>query len=129
MPRTAHATDFAVDVDQLGRFLFARRSVGDLFKIRGRYNQVTDGHYDADGNMADIAALAFVTIQLLLVGGPDGFDLDHLDPLVDDDYENKLITIWRALRDKELSFRSGQDKGGKEGRAGTGEHPSPVVSQ
>jgi len=128
MPRQAHATDFAVDIDRLGRFIFARRSIGDQFKIRGRYNQVSEGFYDADGNMADLAALAFLTIQILLVSGPDSFDLDALDPLVDDEYEHKIFAIWRALRDKERSFRPQPHQGGQESGPGTGAHPSTVVS-
>jgi hypothetical protein len=127
MPRTANATDFAVDVDRQGRFIFARRSVGDIYKIRGRYHQATDGFYDADGNMADISALAYVTIQTLMVSGPEGFDVDLIDPLLDDDYDTKILAIWRALRNKELSFRPKQDKVSKEGGAGAGELAPAVV--
>jgi hypothetical protein len=129
MPRTANATDFAVDIDNLGRFHFARRSVSDTYKIRGRYNQITDGHYDADGNMADLSALAFVTIQTLLVSGPEGFDIHNLDPLIDDNYEDKILTVWRALREKELSFRPKPQKDRQAGGSGAGEHLPPVVSQ
>jgi hypothetical protein len=122
MHRSANATDFFVDVPNLGGFNFARRQIGDVFKIRGRYNQLTEGFYDAEGRMADLVALAFVTIQTLLVSGPEGFDLEALDPLVDDDFDTKLLSIWRALRDKELSFRPQPKEAGQATRSGTGEH-------
>jgi hypothetical protein len=121
MSRAPHAADFFVDVGQLGRFNFARRQIGDVFKIRGRYNQLTEGFYDAEGRMADLVALAYVTIQTLLVSGPDGFDIDTLDPLIDDEFDTKLLSIWRALRDKELSFRPKPQEAGKATRSGTGE--------
>lgn len=105
MPKTPNATDFPVDVDKIGRFMFARRAPGDTFKIRGRYNHMTDGFYDDSGNMADISALAFVSIQTLLVSSPDDFDLSAIDPIMDDNWEDKIIAIWTALREKELSFR------------------------
>jgi hypothetical protein len=121
MSRIANASDFFVDVPDVGCFNFARRQIGDVFKIRGRYNQLTEGFYDTEGRMADLVALAYVTIQTLLVSGPDGFDIDALDPLIDDDFDIKLLSIWRALRDKELSFRPQPQEIGKATRTGTGE--------
>jgi len=127
MRRYPHTTDFTLDVDRLGRFTFARRNIGDQFKIRGRYNQITDGFYDPDGNMADVSALAYVTIQTLLVSAPAGFDLNRLDPLIDDEFESKILAIWRALRQKELSFRPQSNQGCEAAGAVAGEHLSPVV--
>lgn len=129
MARTPKATDFEVDVDGIGRFIFARRNVGDVYKIRGRYTVLTDGHYDAEGNMADLGALGFVTIQTLLVSGPPGFDLEALDPILDDDFDTKVMSIFAALRAKELSFRP-QPKAGSEGAgAGAGGDVRTVVPQ
>ena len=121
MSRSASSSDFFVEIPDLGRFNFARRQIGDVFKIRGRYNQLTEGFYDAEGRMADLVALAYVTIQVLLVSGPDDFDFNALDPLLDDDFDTKLLSIWRALRDKELSFRPKPQETGKAARTGTGE--------
>ena len=120
MTRSAHATDFFIEVERLGRFHFARRRIGDMFKIRGRYHQITEGFYDEEGRMADLTALAFVTIQTLLVSGPEGFNIHNLDPLIDDDVDATLLAIWRALRDKELSFRPQPQETGEGTRAGTG---------
>ena len=81
----------------------------------------SEGFYDAEGRMADLVALAFVTIQVLLVSGPDGFDIDTLDPLLDNDFDTKLLNIWRTLIDKESSFRPKPQEAGKAARQGTGE--------
>ena len=121
MSRGAQATDFFVEVPNLGRFNFARRQIGDVFKIRGRYNQLTEGFYDTEGRMADLVALAYITIQTLLVSGPEGFDIGALDPLLDDDFDTTLLDIWRALRDKELSFRPQPKEASQAARQGTGE--------
>ena len=121
MSRIASPADFFIDVPNIGRFNFARRQIGDVFRIRGRYNQLTEGFYDAEGRMADLVALAYVTIQTLLVSGPDGFDIDALDPLMDDDFDTKLLSIWRALRDKELSFRPQPKEVGQAARPRAGE--------
>jgi hypothetical protein len=105
MPRTPHSTDFHVDVDKIGRFCFARRQIADIYKIRGRYNVMTEGFFDDQGRMSDLEALAFVSIQTLIVESPPDFDVDKIDPLLDDDFSEKIMAIWGALRTKELSFR------------------------
>lgn len=127
MTRAPHGTDFHVDVDGLGRFCFARRTMGDVYRIRGRYNQITGGFYDDDGRMADLSALGYVTIQTLLVEGPEGFDLETLDPLVDDDYDEKVLRIFTALREKELSFRPRPTPSSEAAGQGHGTNVRPVV--
>jgi len=125
MPRTAHATDFFVEVDKIGRLCFARRTLADQLLIRGRYNAATEGNYDVDGNMADIAALAYVTIQTLLVSG---FDIETIDPLMDDEWDTKIMSVWRALREKELSFRPNKNVVSQAAGSEGSEQPSAVVS-
>jgi hypothetical protein len=129
MPRQAHATDFFVEVDRLGRFNFARRTIEDTFKIRGQYHQITSGYYDDDGNMCDLGALSYVTVRALLVSGPENFDIDQLDPLVDDEVDSKLVAIWRALREKELSFRPKARVIGAGGGAEAGANLPALVSE
>jgi hypothetical protein len=129
MPRAANSTDFFVEVDGIGQFNFARRTVGDTYKIRGRYNQITDGYYDEEGRMADLSALGYVSIQTLLVEGPSGFDIETLDPLVDEDFDAKVLRIFSALRAKELSFRPRPAKGSEAAGQGNGGNVRPVVSE
>lgn len=107
MARAPQATDFTVEVDGLGTFVFGRRSTMDVYKIRGRYNALTEGNYAADGTMHDLGALGYVTLQTLLVSAPECFNLASLDPLMDDDFDEKIMKVFSALRAKELSFRPG----------------------
>lgn len=118
MTRTPGANDFSVDVEGIGSFVFARRQQRDIYRIRGEYNKMTGGNYDEDGNYADLSALAFVTLSLLMVDAPSGFSISA-DPLVDDQWEEKLIKVFTALREKELSFRPGSAQAGQGGGEGT----------
>lgn len=109
--RHASPGDFTVEVDGIGTFIFARRQMRDTYRIRGEYNKLTGGNYDDDGNFNDLPALAHATLAVLMVQAPDGFDLDALDPLTDDDCDTKIMKVFAALREKELSFRPGSRAG------------------
>lgn len=113
MSRSAGPSDFHLDVEGVGKFVFARRTPRDVYRIRGEYANLTDGNYDADGNYADISALGFATIKVLMVSAPDGFSLDQLDPLVDEAWEEKVVKVFTSLREKELSFRPGTGASGQ----------------
>jgi hypothetical protein len=103
--RAAQSTDFSVDVENIGRFTFARRKMGDVGKIRSRYNVMTEGNYTPEGYIADMTSWAIVTLQTLTVAQPDSFNIDNLDPLEDPDCEKKVTSIYNALRNMEDSFR------------------------
>lgn len=102
--RIAKETDFKVDVEGYGVFTFGRRTKDDVYRIRSRYAAITESHYDAEGRAADIGALGFVTLKTLMVAGPEGFDLDAIDPLLDDDFDTKILKIFGALRVREAAF-------------------------
>jgi hypothetical protein len=126
MAREAQGSDFEVKVDGFGAFVFARRNVNDAFMIRGRYAQVTGGNYDDKGRAADYSALAFVTIETLLVAAPRSFSLNP-DPLMDEEWDVPFMKVFAALRAKELSFRPRKDPAGEGPGPGNGEHVPPVV--
>lgn len=105
MARKPNSSDFSIDVDGIGRFIFARRTMRDTYRIRGDYGELTNGNYDEDGAMVDISALGYATIKTLMVSGPEGWSLDEMDPLSDEDPEEQIMKVFTALREKELSFR------------------------
>lgn len=111
--RPAGQGDFNVDVDGIGAFIFARRHQRDVYRIRGEYNKLTGGNYDDQGSFNDFPALAHATLAVLMVQAPDGFDLDKLDPLTDEGCDEKILKVFGALREKELSFRPGAGAGSK----------------
>jgi hypothetical protein len=77
-----------------------------VFKIRSRYNALTEGNgYNEDNKVNDYGALGLVTLQTLMVGEPEAFGLESMDPLMDDDFEEKIMKVFTALRVKEQSFR------------------------
>lgn len=112
--RKASGTDFHVDVEwkkqsgaveQLGRFTFGRRTMRDVFLIRGEYSRLTMGNWTESGLAEDLGAFAIATLSVLLVEAPASFDLATVDPLLDDTWEDKTASVFSALRAKELSFR------------------------
>jgi hypothetical protein len=103
--RTAKETDFNVEVEGFGTFVFGRRTREDHFKIRSRYNVLTEGLYDEKGNCSDISALGYVVLQTMLVSCPETFNFEALDPLMDDDFDKKIMKVFTALSAKEQSFR------------------------
>jgi hypothetical protein len=105
MARTAKDSDFPVEVDGIGRFKFARRTQKDRYLIRTYYGQLTNDHWQEDGSVADMEAFMHATIHILAVEQPDGFSVDQLDPIMDDDIHKKIEKIFLALRQKEVSFR------------------------
>ena len=119
MARQPGPGDFTVDVEGIGTFVFARRQQRDVYRIRGEYNKLTGGNYDDDGGFNDFPALAHATLAVLTVESPDGFSLDKLDPLTDDSCDEKILKVFAALREKELSFRPKRREGSEAAGEGT----------
>lgn len=126
--RSQGNNDFAVEVDGLGRFYFGRRTMQDMYRIRGEYSSMTSGNFDENGNAADFSAMGFITLKALMVSAPVGFDIDALDPLTDDTAEDKVVRVFVALRSKELSFRAQPKAAQQEAGQGSGVELGGVVS-
>lgn len=95
---------FAVEVPELGTFLFRRRNMRDNFAIEGEASRLVGG--PVDDPILGAGAMAYATIQRLLVQPPDGWTLDGLNP-----YETRAVEqIYRiagALGEAEGRFRTG----------------------
>ena len=94
---------YTVEVDGIGTFFFAKRTMRHEFKIQAEYSRLTEGVETPTANLEYIAGV-FSTLRVLTIKGPDGWDLDALDPLESEDFE-KVIRVHAALRAKEGSFR------------------------
>jgi hypothetical protein len=103
--RSAKDSDFNVEVEGFGTFVFGRRTKEDVFRIRSRYNVLTEGNYTEDGRVADLGALGYVTLQTLMVSAPESFNLDAMDPIMDDDFVEKILKVYGAFSAREQSFR------------------------
>lgn len=119
MPRTAHSGDFSIEVEGIGRFTFGRRTQRDQYRIRGLYAQMTGDNWRTDGRVGDGEAWMHANIEVLTVAFPPTFSLDGIDPLLDDENDDRISRIYHALREKEQSFRQKPAVGSTESGAGT----------
>ena len=102
MARPANKTDFTVDVEGVGRFVFGKREMADEIKIHVEYSRLTEAVTPTP--WLDQVATWMSTLRVMTVRFPGGFDIDELDPLEDDTYQ-KLMKAHAAFLAKERSFR------------------------
>lgn len=96
--------DFDFDVEGVGRFVYARRTIGDQIKIRRRFIELCDGQMD-DPELSFFAGIA-AAHEVLCVTCPEGWeDLIALDMNSPERNISKVIALDKALADKEDSFR------------------------
>jgi hypothetical protein len=123
--RNPSKSDFPLEVDGIGSFVFARRTVRDRFRITSEYMRLTGG-VAVEGTDFSVVAEAHATIGVLMVDAPDHFSsmLDPATVSVDEDADDeKISTVFFALRAKELSFRPKSNKVSEvEGETSGGEH-------
>lgn len=109
--RTPRDTDFAVTLPGVGDFTFARRTLGDAMKIRGRYLRLL-GEAGAGGDAEPDAELSgyanvIATISVLLVKAPAAHwgDLEALDLMAQPEALDQLVSLYTLLSEAEDSFR------------------------
>ena len=105
-------TDFTVNVEGVGNFTFARRTMADEFAIQRKFAELAGGSDHTDWLSMVGGWVASLTV--LTVRAPDGWDISDMDPLDEEVYAN-LSRVHQALRDKEDSFRSQRGKGSEAG--------------
>ena len=97
-------TDFAVEVEGVGRFVFGRRKMRDEMAIQREYADILGGVEPTA--WLNVVGGWMSTLKVLTVRAPDDWVLDELDPLDEGTYE-KLRKVHKALTEKERSFRPG----------------------
>lgn len=118
-------TDFEVTVDGIGTFTVGRRKMADELKIQVEYARIVDGVKPTE--WLDIVANWISVFKVLIVFAPPSWDLDEMDPLDEPSYE-KMGRVFKAIRDKELSFRKGTVQSSQAASEGTGsDNPVPVA--
>lgn len=103
--RTSKPTDFTVEVEGVGRFTFARRTMGDELAIQREFADILQG-VDKPTAWLETMGGWLSVLRVLTVRAPDDWDLESLDPLDNETYA-KLNRVYEGLRDKERSFRAG----------------------
>lgn len=126
MNRQPAATDFHVEVPNVGTFSFAKRTLRDEMRIAAEYSRLTEG-VETPSTWLAIVAGWISTLKVLTVSAPDGWNIDAMDPLDKETYD-RLREVHVALRAKEDSFRAGTGKAGQARRPGSGEVEGVLVS-
>lgn len=114
MARRPQTTDFTLPVDGIGTFTFGRRTMADEIKIQVEYARIIEGVEPTEW-LSRVGGW-ISTLKVLTVRAPEGWDIDEMDPLDEDVYENMML-VYLALRAKEDSFRrkpgTGSETGGE----------------
>lgn len=116
--RTAKESDFFIELPDVGRFRFGRRTFGDRIAIRANYLRFI-GEFDGlDTDLAVFASIAAI-YPVLCVECPAGWEvLTDIDMTVPG-AEDKIFKLYDMLIDKEDSFRQKPVAGGEGAGEGT----------
>lgn len=120
------AKEFDLHVDGIGAFTFARRNMRAELAIAAEFSRLTEGVETPSAFLETIAGW-ISTLKVLTLKAPDGWLLDELDPLDDENYA-LLMKVHAALRAKEGSFRRGPGVASEAQRSGNGDNASLLVS-
>lgn len=101
--RSESTSDFQVDVEGVGGFVFGKRTMRDQLLIGAEFSRLSDGVENPSGWLSAIGG-AIAALNVLTVKAPAGWSIDAMDPLDDDTYAN-ILKVHAALRAKEDSFR------------------------
>jgi DNA primase len=100
--REPSATDFTIPLPDVGDFVYARRTIGDMMKIRVVYLRYLQGEdEEADKELSFFAGIT-AAHSVLCVSCPAGWeDLTALD----DSKGLQVVELSNLLTEKEDSFR------------------------
>lgn len=125
MARQAKVNDYYIDVPDIGRFRCARRTMRDEVDVQREYASMAGG-VEPTAWLITIAEY-LSTLRVLLVDAPEGWDMENMDPLDDETYE-QLGRVFAALREREESFRRKSKPASEANSPAAGEHGGSVVS-
>lgn len=114
--RAPSTSDFHVDVEGIGNFVFARRTMRDELRIAAEFSRYTEGVKTPTDFLETIGGW-MATLKVLAVSVPHNWDPESLDPF-DDDTHEKILKVYGALRAKEGSFRKAKQAASEAGRSG-----------
>lgn len=126
MARRPQKTDFILNVEGIGSFTFAKRTMADEIKIQVEYARIIEGVEPTEW-LSRVGGW-ISTLKVLTVRAPEGWDIDDMDPLDENVYENMAL-VYVALRAKEDSFRRKHGAGSEEGSEAQGENDRLLVSE
>lgn len=103
--REPSTTDFTIPLPETGDFVFGRRTMGDMIKIRVEYLKLVGSYGDTDSELVYFGGFV-ASYVVLMVSCPAGWEdilaMDLNEPKTFD----KIMVLAQLLREKESSFRS-----------------------
>ncbi len=100
--RAPAESDFTLALPEVGDFVFARRTMGDMIKIRSAYLKLI-GEDAGDDEMEFFCGFA-AAYQVLIVSCPEGWE-DAIGLDLNKLGVGKVMELARLLSEKESSFR------------------------
>ena len=95
---------FPVDVEDVGAFVFKRRTLDAQFKIEALATRMLGGETASDTLYR--MAVTFATVSHLTVTAPEGWSVEDVDPL-DNEQMDRVQKVFGRLRAAEETFRAG----------------------
>lgn len=96
--------NFTVTVEGVGDFVFRRRTLDSQFKILAAAVRMLGGETVAEH--LHMMAVAVETVRHLTVTAPDGWSIEDIDPL-DQEQIDRVLLVFGRLRAAEDTFRFG----------------------
>lgn len=124
MPRKPAPTDFNIDVEGIGRFTFAKRTMADEIRCQVEYASIIDGVIPTMWLQSVGGWIS--ALRVLTVRAPEGWDIETMDPLDPETYE-RLRKVHAALVAKEASFRAKPGAGSEGGGQGADQDGGVLV--
>ncbi len=96
-----------VEVPNVGRFVFRRRTIGDEIRIGALYEERLGG-VAAPTPSLDLLVSAFATLRVLCADHPPGWEphlLEQVDALAEPNRTSLMIQVYGALSAREDEFR------------------------
>lgn len=96
---------FAVQVDDIGTFVFRRVNMGDSVRIASEFSKLTDGQEDVAPWVGRLVT-RLATLKVRTVTSPEGWDIEQMDPEESETFL-KIDKVYSALKDRDAFFRKG----------------------
>ena len=93
---------YTLNVDGIGPFEFRRHTMQQEYRVVAEFGRLSEGAPLPDWANSFFSMVA--QLKVLTVKAPKEWDIELLDPLDESDLE-KIEKVYRAMRDKEDSFR------------------------
>jgi hypothetical protein len=99
------ADTYMVEVPDVGSFEVRRPVMRTAIRMEVEYARLTEGVENLPVDLQVICRIMSY-LKVMVVSGPDGWDVDNLDPYSDQDTA-KLREVYDAITAEEARFRSG----------------------